>query len=382
MPTVMSRPLQVTQAQVCSSTSCTSSWTGIVAGGLYDLCLRVARPFEEIKDDLCDAAAALVPGHDGVDQGKRFASADVEPHDDAQGSPMCGLHSIRTAALVVLDRASVPLLELGEDAGPGGALALMATLGPAASVATGGKALLALCGLSTQTKGLYALLSMVMAGGAWSMWHRYPGEADRTLQQRSAAALMCSSVVHLALALGLGIPPSLPLHVTNPEVVARFLPDIIIVPLMIMNVGYLAGKKADNMLPTVGFGLLSTVSLATAAAVNQGEALPLLVTGITCMFKAAFDINRALPVQAGSLSAVNKLRTQISADLMVFTWVGYPLVEALGMVNCITLSSELYAFAVLDLIGKLGVCHIVLRSEDAFQNAQRALASEVRHPST
>mmetsp|Transcript_46760 Transcript_46760/g.117784 ORF Transcript_46760/g.117784 Transcript_46760/m.117784 type:complete len:389 (+) Transcript_46760:161-1327(+) len=386
MPSVLSRPAQVTWDQASPSASCSSSssggssWTDAIAMGLYGMCLRAAKPFEELTEDLCEAAAAFVPGHADVGHSTLLPSADSTPRSDVPGSEAHSPHDMGTATLAVLDRAIAPLLELGEDAGPGGALAMLAALGPAASITTGGKALLLLCGVSTQTKGVYALMSLAMAGGAYSMWNRHPEEVDRTLQRRSAAALLCSSAMHLALALGFGIPPSLPIHVTNPEVMVRFLPDIVIIPLIIMNIGYLAGKKADHMLPTVGFGLLSTVSLATAAAATSSEAVPLLVTGITCMLKAAFDINRALPVQAGSLSAVNKLRTQISADLMVFTWVGYPLVEALGMMNCITLSSELHAFVVLDLIGKLGVCHIVLRSQEAFLNAQRALATEVRLP--
>jgi len=382
MPTVMSRPFPAVRGQDCPSTRHGSGWRDTATAGLSlfnDLYLRVAKPFEELTEDACEATASWLPGRLLPSRGRPLALPDVEVHGKASALEMAWLHELRDGSHALLDRAALPLLELSEDAGPGGALALLATVGPAASVAAGGKALLVLCGLSAHTKGLYALLGFAMAGGAASMWNRHSEEeGDRTLQWRSATALMCSSVVHFALAMGCGIPPSISTHVAHPEVFARFLPDVFIVPVMILNIGYLAGRKADQMLPTMGFGLLSAVSLAAAAAAANEEALPLLATGVACMCKAAFDINRVLPVTAGSLSAVNKLRTQISADLMVFAWLGYPLVEGLGMTNCISLPVELHAYVALDLLGKLGVSHIVLRSHDAYMNAQRAVALEVR----
>lgn len=376
MPPVMSRPVQPVQRQEGSCASNGSTWRDVASAGL----LRLARPFEELAQDLCEGAASLIPSMETP--GIQPSASGAAPSGQDMALPSSWLHDTKNVSLLLLDRAAVPLLELSEDAGHGGALALLAVAGPGASAAAGGKALIALCGLSVQTKGLYTLFGFAMIGGAWSMWNRHPAEADRTVQQRSAIALACSGMMHFVLALGQGIiPPPLAIHMVSPDVVARFLPDVIITPLIIMNVGYIAGKKADQMAPTMVFGVLSALSFATAAAVTQDEAIPLLATGVVCMFKSAYDINRVLPVYAGSIAAVNKLRTQISADLMVFTWIGFPLVEALGMADCISLPMQLHAYVLLDILGKLGVCHIVLRSQEAFLNAQRALSDEHRIPS-
>lgn len=374
MPSVLSRPELVVQGDSSARSSRSGGWLDV----LDAFCSRAVAPFEELADDLCDTARFLMPGHAEVGRGKPNTSLELQPYVKASGSQTGGLNDLQAALLEVLERAGAPLKELNEDSGPCGALAVLAALGPAASAAATGKVLLALCGLGLKTKALYVLSSMAMFGGAYSVWHRHPDVTDRTLQYRSAALLLISGVANVALGLGLGIPPSISAHVANPEVVAHLLPNVIVIPMLIMNLGYLSGRRADQMVPTVGFGLLSTVGLIAAAASPDGEALPLLVTGMTCLCKAAFDINRVLPVCAGSVSAVNKMRSQISADLMVFAWVGYPLLVGLGFAHGITLSSEIHAFVALDLIGKLGVSHIVLRSPEAFANAQRVLSSEPR----
>lgn len=251
--------------------------------------------------------------------------------------------------------------------------------GPAAlaSIATG-QVPLVLCGLTLNTKTMYELFGCCMAAGAWSMWNRHPDVLNRIVQRRSGIALGISSVVHLLLSAGLPLLGA-PFDLAFPDIVMHILPNLFITPLIILNLGFLAGQNAQAMVPTVMFSNASVAAFVLAAATPVPmHGMTCMMVGSICLLKAAFDVDRTLPAQAVVVSWINKLRTQISADLLVFAWLGYPIVESLALVHAISQPLALQSFLVLDLLGQLGVSHLVLRSEQAIKSAMEYAAERCR----
>mmetsp|Transcript_34584 Transcript_34584/g.99613 ORF Transcript_34584/g.99613 Transcript_34584/m.99613 type:complete len:393 (+) Transcript_34584:156-1334(+) len=287
-------------------------------------------------------------------------------------------HPLGKAAHRRWGRVAAPFLELAnEDASPLMLGAFLAASGPCAATALAASSPVWLCGMALQTKGLYCLVALGMFNGAYSMFCRHEIEADRTLMHRSTAVLAISGATHLLLSLGL--PPQVFSWAAHPDVVAHFLPDLVCVPLLISNLGYIAGKTSREMVPTMAFGALSVVGYVAAAAVHEPHyAIYLLGTGAVCMAKALWDVHETLPVEAGKISSCNRLRAQISADLVAVGWMGYPIVELLGLTGCISLPMQLHSYVSLDVLSKAGVSHLILRSSEAFSFATRHFEEQRR----
>jgi len=334
---------------------------------------RLAAPFEELWED---AVCSCQDGASAV-----HSVCTWEGYEDA---PAWGVASASSAAQPLwqaarggLARCAAPILELAdEDPGAVGTVAVLACAAPAAVV--GGPIVLA--GLVFKTKVVYAVLGFTMLGGAWNISKRYPDEQDRIVVKRSTAIMLISGGLHLALAAGVGLPPEVAAYVAHPDVVAKLLPELVCTPLLIWNLGYLAGKHPGQMVLTTAAGVMGTACYIVASAVSPEHALRMVLLGAGCMLKAGYSCNAAFPAEATALSTINKLRTQISADLLVFGWFGYPLAMCLKLTGCIDEPAELHAYALLDLLGKIGVTHIILRSADAFTTAVHYHVQHERAP--
>merc|ERR1719422_1796224 len=114
----------------------------------------------------------------------------------------------------------------------------------------------------------------------------------------------------------------------------------------------------------------STGCLAMAAATSIPlRAAAFVAIGSICLVKVFYDVDRNLPTQAVQVSAINRLRVQISADLFVCAAGGNVLFEVLGLSGAISDSATLHAYLVLDLVGKLGVSHLLCRNPQAYNCA-------------
>ena len=263
-------------------------------------------------------------------------------------------------------RPFVALEELSEDFGTTFGQAFVPTVVPLLVGVHVGP--LALSTLTIQTKALYGASSMLIAIGAVSVFGRHPRDETRIAQRQCAAALFACSGMHLALALTSGFIP-IPVPLYCPEVAFHYVGDFIINPLLLLNLGFIAGVPPREMIPTMIFSFLgTTVAIGAAVAPEETQRLGCLAANVCCIgctVKRTWD----LPAKAASLSWHNKRRCQAASDIMILTSAFYPIAQGATIVGILTLQSQLHIFAVLDMLSKWGVAHLLLRSEKALQHS-------------
>mmetsp|Transcript_94758 Transcript_94758/g.203585 ORF Transcript_94758/g.203585 Transcript_94758/m.203585 type:complete len:395 (+) Transcript_94758:68-1252(+) len=331
---------------------------------------RTAAPLQELAEDAASALeellglpAASIGGvfdsrtSGSSSSGSRVLSVYTALSELAEGSDGSSGTEKTGSALRVLLPATVYLL----------AAPSLSAMGPAAVM---------LCGVSVPTKVLYGTVSLVMAVTAYSVLNRHPEELERSMHRRGALALVACSGLHLAFTLMADSQLPAPLSkLAYPEVAMHFLEDFIASPLLILNLGYLAGQKPRQMVPCICYNLIAT-SGALGAAVSPDElqrALFLITNA--CFTGMASSCIGSLPGQAATLGNFNRLRVQVSGDLMIFSWTLYPVVQGLGLLSILNVPGQLRLFAGLDVLSKLGACHIMFRNREAIVNASRYLAA-------
>jgi len=249
--------------------------------------------------------------------------------------------------------------------GEGCALALpllMALMLPATSATP----LLALSGLAPALQGC---ASAILIAGGYSMLQRHPEEVNRVLQRQSFIALAVCSALHAGIGL-VGYVPLSFLHVPQNLVALHFVEDFVAVPMLLLNLGFLTGKPT-SMLPNISYSVLSTAG-AMGFSLAPEEYMRMVCGGVSiCCW--ALNVNRImqLPPKATAISASNHFRCGVIVDLMVVSWSLYPMTQWLGFVGVLSPQGQLNVLALLDLLGKLGVSHIMLRSKSVLQYAAR-----------
>lgn len=212
------------------------------------------------------------------------------------------------------------------------------------------------------------------------MWHRHPEDvACREVQHVCAAVLAVSATAHLAMLVMNG-PAGMQIltdgfapfavNFAHPSLAARYLQDLIVSPLLLVNLGFLAGCQRHEMLPTICMSLLGSAGGICAALAPSGtQQWMFLGMSAAAVSAAAIDITQRLPRHAGHVSPRNEVRCRISADLLAFGWSLYPVVQGLGIAHAIGEPTELVWLALLDIFSKLGVCHVLSKERFAIQNA-------------
>mmetsp|Transcript_55029 Transcript_55029/g.128128 ORF Transcript_55029/g.128128 Transcript_55029/m.128128 type:complete len:388 (+) Transcript_55029:59-1222(+) len=251
-----------------------------------------------------------------------------------------------------------------------------------------------IAGVSFSTKFIYTFVSFIMAVASHSMSLRHPDEPDRTVQRRSALALGFCAGTHMLALIAQQLPSaSLQLLLESMGidlellsgakglVFCHFLEDFVVQPILIMNLGYLSGQSPRRMIPCIAWSLLSTFcSSGACLTTTSPHGMILVLLGFSSLGLAAQAVGQ-LPGHAQSVHTVNKQRSQIAGDLLVFTWTLYPTVQALGFVGSLTPQQQLHLFALLDMLLKVGVCHIMLRARAALRNAARHFEQKQAAPS-
>merc|ERR1712060_555186 len=156
----------------------------------------------------------------------------------------------------------------------------------------------------------------------------------------------------------------------------HFVEDFVAFPLLILNLGFLTGLSPQDMLPSISCSMLSTVG-AIGVVLAPADYMRM----VFCCMNVGFwvlnvNIISDLPKKAAIISAHNQMRCQVVVDLMVMSWSFYPLAQCLGSCGVLSLKSQLDVLALLDLLGKLGVSHIMLRSKTVLQRAAQHLENE------
>mmetsp|Transcript_91848 Transcript_91848/g.163479 ORF Transcript_91848/g.163479 Transcript_91848/m.163479 type:complete len:422 (-) Transcript_91848:120-1385(-) len=254
--------------------------------------------------------------------------------------------------------------------------------GFATAVGTGGsfKVFLGLGGLDISTKAVYAGAAVVFAVASYSFLDRHPELRDRTVQRTAAIAMAvgCLGYAGIIATGHMPLPKEVLDLVAQPDLIIRWLPDLINVPLVVINVGRIAGRGPSQMLSCVTTGVMSTLAaVGSAAAVVPLHQWGCLLASAGFMLTTVTVLGE-LPHEAGQISALNRRRALVSSDLLSFTWSCMPFVQALGLAGAITMSAELKMLTAIDVLMVLGTSHIVMRSNLALQSMAEHFEKEQR----
>lgn len=276
--------------------------------------------------------------------------------------------TLNTSFLAKLPQAIVPMLALVPPGalwlGGGAAIvsgpAFLCHLGPLSVISSG---------LVVHTRTLCGINACILTAGACNMWARFPDEETRTPLRLLAAALSISALASLN---------SLYLPVPHLNIMIHTLPDIIIAPLILNGMGFIGGQSRAQMMPTMAFSVAGASALSAAAACPSliGCKL-LLLAGASCMAKVFWEVNTKWPSEAVGMGPGNRKRLQISSDVFVISWSGSVLIEYLGLFQYLTGPSAVQALILLDVLGKLGVCHLIVRNPQAYRKGVAASATQV-----
>lgn len=238
-------------------------------------------------------------------------------------------------------------------------------------------------GFGVATNIVYMSTGAAMAAGLLNVLTKVSDEPGyRLVCRRSAIVLGLSSIFNLVLWSSGGVAaPFLAHHIANPLVFAHMVEELLVTPLLVLNVGQLAGFPAKEMAPPAFFASLGMLSLTAASAVFDTSKIVLLLgTGVMLLTKVGRRLISDLPPRALAVSAMNHVRSEAVTDLLVFSWIGYPVTLALGL-SSLSMPSHMMAWlAVLDLTSQLGVCHMLsnspatLKSSEEYIDMQLALA--------
>lgn len=326
--------------------------------------LRFVAPCAELLEDALDfvcSAAEVAPTAGTFTWFMRFAS------HKALSLPACP---------VLPDGAG--LQELAQDARLEEACQLL----PLAVVLVAAPSLspVALCGFVVPTKLLYVTMAATMGASA-ILFHRRHRDvvADRRVYNRASGALLASSVLHLALALFGGVPDPLALHAAHPSIAAHFLQDFVVSPILILNIGQVAGLSGSQMACTVLCSVCGTAG-ALGAAVAPAAAVQSWCIGASVLGAvAAGRMLESRSAMGSRVSSTNRIRAEVASEMLNFTWVLYPLCQSLGLLEVLSVDTQLLVMALLDVVSKVGTAHITLKSPQVVDAANEFFRREEEH---
>lgn len=188
------------------------------------------------------------------------------------------------------------------------------------------------------------------------------------VQARTALPMCLTGAYFIALASGTSLMCSpvmgLHMHIPLPAVTVHCILDLLSMPLLITNVACLGGRipaqTASIRWWSTAANVLFLGSSLTHGAVYADRVL--CGMGGLAMLKVAKEMNYDWPYDAlAVVSQDNHHRLQIAADLLVFGWASTPLVLCLGITNRVSLETCLKVFAALDVMGRVGCCHLMFK---------------------
>jgi len=283
----------------------------------------------------------------------------------------------------LLERIARPLSELVEDiGGPSTVFTGILTLvvGPClhtaglAAAAHPGLSIVVMSAVPLTLRGILPMVGLLGAMATGSLWHRHPEVKVRVMQHcTSLASGLCVGYQFWLAATG-GFPAHVASWLVHPDLVAHCLLDLACGPPIILSLGYLAGQRARDMLPTVAFTAAGHLSW-TAAAAASGVGWSVALFGVGCLFIAEglSHLTHNLPDKASAIGTQG--RTQMAADLVAFSWVCQGATQIFGLLHLADDSLLLPPLIAGDVLGKWGVGHIILKEPEVVAAVALSLAS-------
>ncbi|SDY00968.1 bacteriorhodopsin [Halobellus clavatus] len=214
------------------------------------------------------------------------------------------------------------------------------------------------------------------------------GETDRRRQEFYIVTIFITAIAfvnYLSMALGFGLTTVTVGGEELPIYWARYTDWFFTTPLLLIDLGLLAGANRNELASLVGLDMLmiGTGALATlsgGAGVLSGGARRIIWWGVSTGFLLVllYMLYGSLGDKASRLSGDAASTFSTLRTLIVVVWLVYPVwwivgTEGLGIIS---LNIETAGFMVLDLVAKVGFGIILLSSREVLDAAGSASGAE------
>jgi bacteriorhodopsin len=207
------------------------------------------------------------------------------------------------------------------------------------------------------------------------------GETNRRRQEFYIVTIFITAIAfvnYLSMALGFGLTTVQIGSEELPIYWARYTDWLFTTPLLLIDLGLLAGANRNQIATLVGLDVLmigtgAVATLSTASGLLGPVGDRLIWWGVSTGFLLVllYFLFGTLTEEASQLSGAAKSTFSTLRNLIVVVWLIYPVwwiigTEGLGQIS---LYSETAGFMVLDLVAKVGFGIILLSSRDVLDAA-------------
>ena len=212
------------------------------------------------------------------------------------------------------------------------------------------------------------------------------GETDRRRQEFYIVTIFITAIAfvnYLAMALGFGLTTVTVGGEELPIYWARYTDWLFTTPLLLIDLGLLAGATRNQLASLVGLDVLmigtgAIATLSTSAAVLSAGGTRLVWWGVSTGFLLVllYMLYGSLDEKASELSGEAASTFSTLRTLVVVVWLVYPVWWLLGTegLQILSLNIETAGFMVLDLVAKVGFGFILLSSREVLDAAGAAVA--------
>jgi bacteriorhodopsin len=207
------------------------------------------------------------------------------------------------------------------------------------------------------------------------------GETNARRQKFYIATIMITAIAfvnYLAMAVGFGAIELTIGGESRPIYWARYTDWLFTTPLLLYDLGLLAGADRNTIGTLVGLDVLmigtgAIATLSTAGAVLSTGAERLLWWGVSTGFLLVllYILYGSLSDRAASLQPDTQSTFRVLRNMLIVLWLVYPVWWLVGTegLNLLGIYVETAGFMVLDLTAKVGFGLLLLRSHDVLDDA-------------
>jgi bacteriorhodopsin len=218
------------------------------------------------------------------------------------------------------------------------------------------------------------------------------GETDRRRQEFYIVTIFITAIAfanYLAMALGFGLTTVEVGGEELPIYWARYTDWLFTTPLLLIDLGLLAGANRNQLATLVGLDVLMIGTGAVATLTSGGVALGavgdrLIWWGVSTGFLLVllYILFGTLTEQAEQLPGDARSTFSILRNLILVVWLVYPAWWLLGTegIGAVDLYVETAGFMVLDLTAKVGFGIVLLSNRDVLDAAGDLTATESARP--
>merc|ERR1712224_269019 len=153
----------------------------------------------------------------------------------------------------------------------------------------------------------------------------------------------------------------------------RYIDWLVTTPLLLLDLAGLAGAGFDDQINLVILDVLMILSgFAGGVAESDGATLAMWFLGMIFYIPIVYDLVTVFPNSAAKVGDAAASAYGKTMWLTVMLWTFYPLVYfAAQYKDYLSLSSEILAYCILDVLAKCGFGFILLGSREALEQAYK-----------